>query len=101
MCLQSSKYAGRVMNLSHIFPLLWDVKVSIRNIQVTASFFLLYIYNFIYIISIYLFSLHELMLPSLDYNMLCKFLLASEYLLNKSLMCMMETECNSRLMCHC
>lgn len=40
-----------------------------------------------YIICIYLFSLHELMLPSLDYNMLCKFLLASEDLLNKSLMC--------------
>lgn len=47
-----------------------------------------------YIICIYLFSLHELMLPSFDYNMLCKFLLASEDLLNKSLMCIKETECN-------
>ena len=101
------------LNLSHIFLLLWILKFSIRNTQMTVSFSLLFIYIYMssYIqiythisvcicvcVCIYI-SLCILMFPLMRVfdNIFSKLLFGSEYLLNKSLMYRMENHCNSRL----
>lgn len=93
------------MNWFHVFPC-FGISKFLSGISNWLLHFLIsfhiYICIILCILFVYIyFHCMNWMLPSFDYNMLCKFLLASEDLLNKSLMCIKETECNSRLMYHC